>query len=879
MTQQTRTSPDVRAPLPAAVGPLRAKLRIPSPGAHTIVRTRLHEALDRAIEAPLVMVIGPAGSGKTTLLASWVATSPLRTAWLTLDERDHFPQRFWESVIAAMELLEPGSCDDARAVAADSERQDEVLDRLVAGLHRLHEHNASPALLIVDDVQMLDDGHLEQHLAGLVQHLPHWLHVVLASRREPHVPLDRLRASGHVSELRFADLSFSNEEARELLTLLVPDAAASWVDETVGLVQGWAAGLQLSALAARAAETAVVAEASTDLGALTEHYLVNEVLGSETDDMVDALRALAVVDRFNIELAQELTRRVDADSLVRDAMERGLFVFRCASPGWFRLHPVARGVLLELLAGETPALAAELHARAAVWHAGRDDVPVALEHWVLAGNRHVDALHLLAERVIDLYDAGRADVIERTIAAIPQSSVAMDFAASEEYAWCHLLLNEDRFVDLVDRLTWWAERSPPPLPLVARLTLLRSVSAALTGDWTAAGSFARRAMDELGGEWPLDGRGRFAFNMMAREIAFTEAWDDAADVVRDIDRALAFDPASRLAFEGIRAIGLALSGRPLEALQVVAGVRRAVDVTNMTVLRHEVALAEAVANREFGDRDRATAELTTLAATTHAPLTYVRTIALTELACAQLEAGDLGAARATLAAGAASFARHSFDGPHTRSLVARTAAQIALAGGDLDEASEQAARIEDAFWRPVMATRIQLARAQRLAAHETLDDVVGRCPRHEVVLNLLRARAAARAEDAEKCTVFAIEVATSSGMLQSVAVEGAETIELVERCAWRAPGPWIDRLRRGAVASSGAVLDSTIGTGEALTERERDVLRFLPSRLTLREIAQELYISPNTLKFHLKVIYRKLGVSSRQEAAEIARGLTSIRPR
>jgi ATP/maltotriose-dependent transcriptional regulator MalT len=871
MTEHVLAAPDGRA---GATGPPRAKLRTPSPTPHTLVRTRLHEALDRAVEAPLVLVIAPAGSGKTTLLASWAATSPLRAAWLTLDERDRVPQTFWDDVVAALQQLEPGCCEDARALASDPGQRDAVLDRVISGLH---ERSGAPAMLIVDDVHVLDGGDVEQHLAGLVQHVPSWLHVVLASRREPNVPLDRLRASGQVFELRFADLSFSDRESRDLLAMLVPGGSAPWADEVVGRVQGWAAGLQLSALAVRAAETAVVDQASTDFATLTEHYLVHEVLGREPDDMVDTLRALAVVERFNTELAQELTRRVDADSAIRDAMARGLFLFRCASPGWFKVHPVARGVLLELLRGEEPALASELHARAAAWYAARDDIALALEHWLLAGNRHADALHLLAERILDLYDAGRADVIERTIAAIPQSSVAMDFAASEEYAWCHLLLSEDRFVDLVDRLTWWAERSPPASPLLARLTLLRSVSAAITGDWRAAGSFARRSMDDLGPEWPLDRRGRFGFNMMAREFAYTESWDEAGDAVRDIDHALAFDPASRLAFEGVRAVGLALSGRPLDALQVAAGVRRAVDVTNMTVLRQEIALAEAVARRELGDKEPATSALEELATTSHAPMGYVRMIALTELACAQLEAGDPRAARVALARAAAA-SRHALDGPHGRSLVARTAAHLALAGGDLDEAAEHVSRIEDGFWRPVMTARIQLAAGDRSAAHDTLDEVVARCPRHDVVLDLLSAKAAQRSDDAEKCIVSAIEAATSTGMLRTVAVEGPETIELVERCAWRAPSAWIDRLRRGAVASSGAVLDPATVTGETLTERERDVLRFLPSRLTLREIAQELYISTNTLKFHLKVIYRKLGVSSRQEAAEVARSLTAVRP-
>jgi len=110
--------------------------------------------------------------------------------------------------------------------------------------------------------------------------------------------------------------------------------------------------------------------------------------------------------------------------------------------------------------------------------------------------------------------------------------------------------------------------------------------------------------------------------------------------------------------------------------------------------------------------------------------------------------------------------------------------------------------------------------------------------------------------------------------LQTVASEGADILELVERAAWRVPGPWLERLRRTAASSSLHVRVPKLI--DPLTERERDVLRFLPSRLTIREIADELFVSVNTLKFHLKVIYRKLGVSSRAEAAELARRMSHL---
>ena len=121
----------------------------------------------------------------------------------------------------------------------------------------------------------------------------------------------------------------------------------------------------------------------------------------------------------------------------------------------------------------------------------------------------------------------------------------------------------------------------------------------------------------------------------------------------------------------------------------------------------------------------------------------------------------------------------------------------------------------------------------------------------------------------------ALEVASSTGLLKTVADEGTVGLDLLERAAWRAPAAWLDRLRRVVATSRPAVDVALEALVEPLTDRERDVLRFLPSRLTTREIADELYVSVNTLKFHLKVIYRKLGVTSRAEAAAKARQLTN----
>ena len=337
------------------------------------------------------------------------------------------------------------------------------------------------------------------------------------------------------------------------------------------------------------------------------------------------------------------------------------------------------------------------------------------------------------------------------------------------------------------------------------------------------------------------------------------------------------DPERRLAFEGTRALGEALAGRPLDALRVAAGVRRAAQVADMTIMRAELAVAEALAHRELGDRSRALAELTALADAPAETMLFCRILAMSELAQAHLDEGDLDTARQVFAQAEALVEEESL-GADVRGWLTRVR-DGARRGRGRPRGRPSLGGSGRRLRSGVGSARREshLACGDRPAAMAALDTAVPRCVRHEVALALLKARAVADRDEAMKYASAAVEMASADGLLQTVASEGAEVIDLVEQAAWRAPEEWLDRLRR--LTAEARNLEAPTGPDliEPLTERERDVLRFLPSRLTVREIADELYVSVNTLKFHLRVIYRKLGVNSRAEAAEVARTMTKLR--
>lgn len=851
---------------------LKAKLRAPVVPDHYVRRARLLRLLDEAVEAPLTLVVAPAGVGKTVLLAAWATETTIPTVWLSLDESDRDPSQLWSGVIAGLDRLAPGCADAPLARLRRPGGLAGVVEELLDGLDT---RDGPPAVLIVDDLHFVGGDEIALSLATFLLHLPPWLRVVGLSRRQPALPLDRMRARGQLRDVHLAELRFSRDEAYEMLARVAPSLPQEWVETTAAQADGWAAGLQLAALATRAEQArgdAGVPAAGDEM--LVDDYVWGEVLASEDRDLVDVLLDVAVVQRVSASLARALTGRQDAGALLLRAEARGLFVSRLGQVGWFDLHALVRRALLAELERTAPERLAERHARAASWFQDAGETPKALEHWLAAG-RTRDALRLLAATHAELYDSGREATVVRTIAAIPAEDATADLDAMIEYAWCHLLVSRSRFAELVDDMAWWAEQSAPGEVTRARLTMLQSMAATVGGDWHEGGRLARRGMAELGQSWWQDPLGRFGWNMVAREVALSESWDEDVDDVRQAEHALGRLAERRLAFEGTRALGLALAGRPADALRVAAGVRRAAEVASMTILRAELAVAEAIAHRELGDHGRAVPELEALATTPAETMLFCRVLACAELVRARLDQGDVDEARRVLAEGEALVETESF-GPAGSTWLANAGTLLALASGDLHAAERWAGRVEDPFWRGVCAARVHLAGGARSDASACLLESRPRCSRHEVVLGLLRARAVVDAGVAARCVESAVGLATTHGMLQTVASEGREVVELVEHAAWRAPADWLDRLRRRATDHRPGAPVERIVLVDPLTERERDILRFLPSRLTIREIADERYVSVNTLKFHLKAIYRKLGVSSRAEAAELARHMTEL---
>jgi LuxR family maltose regulon positive regulatory protein len=852
----------------------RSKFRVPTPPRHLVHRTRLIELLDDLAAYPVTAVVAPAGAGKTALAADWLRHCGRPSAWLALDESDRDPAQFCVAVISAVESLVPGGVDRARTAVHGPGGPVGAL-RVMTDDLELTE--GEEAVLVVDDLHHVDDSELTRSmLVTFVEHKPDWLHLLLLSRRRPALAIDRLRACGELADVGFDALRFSEAEDLEMLSGLCPDTAEQDLAKVAAWSGGWAAALQLAALAVRSKRPTRLAAGDDGpagpVGSdrLVDSYLWREVLQAEREELVELLVSTAVVDRMNYGLAEALTGRCDAGDLLLEAEERGLFVSGFDSGGWFEVHSLVRDLLLAELRRRSPERLREQHARAARWLESMGDGTAAIEHWLDAGRPAV-ALRLLAGISMSGLDVAGADEIDRIMSRIPPEVWGADVTSLVQFAWCRLLLDREGFLDALAAVEGAvAEREPAGE--TAQLDILRSTAAWLTGDWQGCVDHALAGLEHRADATPADPAGRFGWSLVTHGVALDERWGGGDGIVGG-RAAVAPDAYTGLPHEAARAVGLALAGHPLDSLRVAAGVRRLAEHTHMRTLRTELQVAEAIVARELGDSESAELALEDLAARTAYPCTYVRGLALLELVEMRLDAGDVGTAR-SLFGEVEEVVERELDGPGARGWLARAGVLVALRQEDLAAAEHWSRLTHDSFWRPAGEARIHLAAGRHPDAAEAIGRAQPRCVRHQVVRGLLLARAISDVdhEAAAKSVELAVDRAAERGMLQTVAVNGAPVLELVELAAWRVPSAWMDRLRRALTPELARGVPAP-GLVEELTSRERDVMRLLPSRLTLREIASELFVSQNTLKFHLRVIYRKLGVNSRAEAVETARAL------
>lgn len=818
-------------------------------------------------ETSVTIVHGPAGIGKTSAVAGWAIDADVDVAWVSVVTSDGARRHLWETVADALSVPAVIDADDPNGSTNVSPAEWAL--RLAAVLERSLDHDV---VLVIDNYHVGEDTELAASMALFVRHQPRRLRLVILTRHVPDLPLDRMRVAGSLCEIDVDDLRFTPSDAERYLLMAAPDAERATVDAIIDIADGWPAALQLGARARTDART----DGHAHLWAQhLDRFVLRELLGNESESVVEFLTDLAIVERTSVALAEAITQRADAGTVLDEALDRGLFVSQVGVQGQYQVHRAVRGTLLAARDRREPARIVATRARAAAWLEASNETAAALTQWLQAGD-HDNALRLLAERHLQLYDTGDRATVHDLLAKLSPEATARDVRSLVDIAWCQVIADPQGFEENVGNAVWWAGHGGAVDPDVERrLCALQAILALTHGEWALAEHQAHAALGGHPGWWS-DPIIRSTWNDVARSIALSERWDEQADEVRELTVILRREPTRRLVLEATRALGNALAGSPVDALRIAGGVRRATTLAHLTMSANELALAEVIARREIGDGADAALELERLLDVETGPLTYLHGLAAAELVQLHLDHGSLSAA--TDAFGRLErIVTDEIPGAGGRVWLGRLGTVLAIDHGDHEKAAYWASVVDDPFWGPISRARtVALANAEREHASALVDEAVPRSPRHVVVRAMLHARTAPDRDVASTWVETAVETASARNLLQTLASTGQ--LDAIEPLAWRLPEGWMDRLRRAT-----AVVYPQTNAGEALVEpltvRERDVLRFLPSRLTLKEIAAELYVSVNTLKFHLKVIYRKLGVNSRAEAAEIVRSWGRVEQR
>lgn len=418
---------------------LMAKMVVPEPSMTTITRSRLHDQLSGEPGVRLTTVVAPAGWGKTTLLAAWARDAEWRdrVAWVSLDEADDEPVRFLSYALSALGSVAPQLARESLAIlrAPGMDPVGLALSALLNALTTSQERYA----LVLDDFHLLQDPDISQSVEFLLAYLPSALHLVIASRADPPLPLARLRARGHLCEIRSLDLRCTAAEGAELLagvvgTSKVPDVAGT--TRLVERTEGWPAGLHLAALTFRKSEDPdlVVAEMGED-GRHILDYFTAEVIPDLGSSEHDLLVKCSVLERLSGPLCDAVLGTTGADDILGELERAGLFMSALGG-GWYRCHRLFREVLRRELDKDGAVAAPILLRRAADWFLSEGRLEEAVEHRLAAGD-HAGASDLLVTGSRWFMDRGAASTFLRLgeLAAAqvpdPRLFVALAFAAGQ----------------------------------------------------------------------------------------------------------------------------------------------------------------------------------------------------------------------------------------------------------------------------------------------------------------------------------------------------------------------------------------------------------------------------------------------------------------
>jgi LuxR family transcriptional regulator, maltose regulon positive regulatory protein len=904
--------------VPAAL--LETKFYVPRSRHGLVPRQRLSERLDRGTTSKLMLVSAPAGFGKTTLLTEWLGAGPAApaderlVAWLSLDRGDNDPASFWTYVIAALRTVASGVGEGALALlqAPPPLPVETVLTVLLNDLGAI----AADIVLVLDDYHVIDAREVQDGMAFLLDHLPSRLHVVIAGRADPALPLARLRARGELAEIRAAELRFTTDEAAAYLNEMMGlQLTARDVAALEARTEGWVAALQLAALSMQGRDDVAgfIAGFAGDDRYVVD-YLAEEVLARQSDRVQAFLLQTSILGRLSGPLCDAVTGQGGGKAML-EALDRGnLFLVPLDDRRrWYRYHHLFSDVLQARLLDEQPGQVPDLHRRASAWYEQNGEQPVAIGHALAAGDfeRAAD----LVEFAIPAMRKTRQEAAVRGwLEVIPDEMVRVRPVLSASFAGALLaggeleevegrLRDAERWLDTSTSVGKGSQAPPTEMVVVddeefrrlpAVIEVYRAALALAQGDVPGTVRHARRALDLSPEEDHLCRASAAGFLGLASWTSGDlEAGHSAyAECMAGLRRAGYVSDTFGCAI-ALADIRLA-QGRLGEAMRTYEQALQRAAEQGGPVLRGtaDMYVGMSEVHRERDDLPAATQQLQrSQELGEHIGLPQNRYRWRVAMARIRQAEGDLGGALDLLNEAERRYMGDFF--PNVRPVPAlRARVQIAQGGwGEaLGWARERGLSVADDLsylreFEHITLARVLLAQYATERAERSMQEATRLLERllraadegartgsviEILVLQALAHQTLGVIPAALAALERAMMLAEPEGYVRIFADEGPPMTSLLRAAAKQEIRP--NYVRRLLAALSGAEHGGSMEQAliEPLSERELDVLRLLGSELDGPAIARELVVSLNTMRTHTKNIYAKLAVTSRRAAVRRA---------
>ena len=364
---------------------LLTKLYVPPSRSNIVLRPRLLERLNEGLMRKLTLISASAGFGKTTLVSEWVAGCGRPVAWLSLDEGDNDPTRFLTYLVAALQTIAANIGAGVSAVLESPQPppSESILTTLLNDIATISDS----FIFVLDDYHVIDSKPVDEALTFLLEHLPRQMHLVIATREDPSLPLARLRVRGQLTELRATDLRFAPAEAAAFLNQMMGlNLSAEDVAALEARTEGWIAGLQLAALSMQGrSDTAGFIQAFTGSHHFVLDYLVEEVLQQQSESVRTFLLQTSILDRMCGSLCGAVTAQEGSKGMLESLQRDNLFVVPLDDQRqWYRYHHLFADVLQAHLIEAQPEQVSRLHQRASVWYELNGDPAESIRHALAA---------------------------------------------------------------------------------------------------------------------------------------------------------------------------------------------------------------------------------------------------------------------------------------------------------------------------------------------------------------------------------------------------------------------------------------------------------------------------------------------------------------